>query len=185
MANNYCQGSQSWEFDDPKHRAWFEHQLDTVEVFWDDTDSIGWRQLTDQDRFNTEIYDAKLDKFNVDMIEIPRFRLDDLNLYEQNDDDSMSSCEFEYEISDKEIWFFGEEYINLEPVADLMHKFFKEHELHETYFYMSTASTCSKLRVEEFGGGACFVTSDGIDSFGTYSWIQEKIREFENKAKGI
>lgn len=173
MANNYCQGSETFEFTDPSHKAWFEIALEEVSVFWDDSlkaldeDRVGWREVTADDDVESE-YSTK------------RFRLETLENYSGDDAWGLEYLGFDYDISDTGIWFYGEENINIERVADLMHMFFKENNIHDQCFTMECASTCSKPRVGEFGGGAVFVTSGAIEGMSTYEWTDRKKEEFRS-----
>jgi hypothetical protein len=47
-------------------------------------------------------------------------------------------------------------------------------------FHLTWAETCSRLRVGEFGGGAVFVTADGVEAYRPNEWLQERERRFRD-----
>jgi len=48
-------------------------------------------------------------------------------------------------------------------------------------FSIIWADTCSKPRLDGFGGGAHFVTADGIQSMSVYDWVADLEREHKRK----
>lgn len=83
---------------------------------------------------------------------------------------------FSYELQEDNIWFYGEETIDIEKVAELVKKFFKETDSTDS-FTIEAAYSCSKPRVGEFGGAAAFVTADSIEYISTFDWCQKKKQE--------
>jgi hypothetical protein len=59
------------------------------------------------------------------------------------------------------LWLYEEESCNLESPVELIHQFFKRWRPTE-YLVLSWAETCSKMRVDEFGGGECLITGDWV-----------------------
>ena len=90
---------------------------------------------------------------------------------------------FEYGVEGGSIWFYGEEHINIEAVAEVALAYFKEFDVNN-YFAMSCAYSCSKMRVDEFGGDAVFVTREGIDYISCYGWMVDRQEKFE-KNQGL
>ena len=143
---------------------------------------IKWDDHSDNDDKESSWIECSED--DEDSIESFRFYEDTLENYGKYDGDyDLNQLGFCYEITDKEIWFYYEESLNLGPISDLMHKFFKDRELHEDSFGMAAAFTCSKPRAGEFGGVATFVTSGSVEFTDTYSWISDKKKEFKEKNK--
>jgi hypothetical protein len=62
-------------------------------------------------------------------------------------------CECQAEVMDDGVWFHGDESMDPEHVAEFARDLIEELEIDEP-FYCSWAYTCSKPRVDEFGGGA-------------------------------
>ena len=89
----------------------------------------------------------------------PRFLLD------FPDPEDADSCGFEYEFreepEDRHLWIYAEDTGTLEHVAHLVQKFLKRFHPDQCWS-LSYATTCSKPRVGQFGGGAVFVTADEI-----------------------
>ena len=76
------------------------------------------------------------------------------------------------------VWIAEEEGIDLEFLADVLQDYL-QHNDPEGSIGFSWAETCSKLRVDEFGGGAVFITHDNQVWLNTSHWlhIQESNRE--------
>lgn len=91
---------------------------------------------------------------------------------EQELDTEDEYLEFQYSIEEdnSEIWFYAEEYGNVENVAELVQTFLK-HFNKTTSWVFTWADTCSKPRSGEFGGGAAYVTSNSIEYWDAYSWV--------------
>jgi len=43
------------------------------------------------------------------------------------------------------------------------------------------ADSCSKMRIDEFGGGAMFITAEKVEYFSTYDFIQQKLMQHNQK----
>jgi len=84
-------------------------------------------------------------------------------------------------IEEEGLWLRSGESANLEPVAKLMKDFLKK--FHPDRFLKMTWSvSCSKLRADEFDGGAFFVTSKRITWSGSWKFFNRMEEEFK-KAK--
>jgi hypothetical protein len=85
----------------------------------------------------------------------------------QEDDEDIADfgigCQMVIEKSG--VWFHGEENCNVESVAAITKELVEQLEIDEP-FYCSWSYTCSKPRIDEFGGGA-FVVQRGKDTY----WI--------------
>jgi len=83
-------------------------------------------------------------------------------------DDQGADCDwtgFEYEPHDRDgqrsVWFYCEDHGELERLAHLMQKFLRTFRPAESWS-LCYATTCSKPRIGEFGGGALFVTAERV-----------------------
>ncbi|HUU88142.1 MAG TPA: hypothetical protein VMX17_10370 [Candidatus Glassbacteria bacterium] len=78
---------------------------------------------------------------------------------------------FSYKVEDNDdegqIWFYSEEYGDPYQLACLVHCFFKDMRPNGSdKFAISYAFTCSKMRVDEFGGGMQVATKKGVGGCG-------------------
>lgn len=80
------------------------------------------------------------------------FRVDQ----ELRDDPESECCDIVWEIEDDGIWFHGDESANVEHMEQIARAVIEELELDKP-FYASWAYTCSKPRIDEFGGGALVI----------------------------
>ncbi len=46
-------------------------------------------------------------------------------------------------------------------------------------FYISWAATCSKPRLDEFGGGALFITAQGVTGMSSWDWARKQQDKWE------
>jgi hypothetical protein len=67
---------------------------------------------------------------------------------------------FQYEVESKGIWFYGDEYVDVGRLADLISAFQVEFKM-SSRFIFSYACTCSKMRLDEFSGGTFVITPEG------------------------
>jgi len=110
-------------------------------------------------------------------------KLDDVDRGDVEDEDreELASYYFDYEESRDEstkgfIWIHGEEYINIDVVADVMQQYLKEFHPKDC-FTLTWASYCSKPRVGEFGGGGLVVTADETHFMNAHVWVEQKVKE--------
>lgn len=80
------------------------------------------------------------------------------------------------------IWFFAEESGEPEHVVAFAKEFLRKFRP-DSYFSISWASFCDKLRPGEFDGGACFVTAEREEWLVAYDFIQSKTKAFETQMK--
>jgi len=71
---------------------------------------------------------------------------------ELEEDETYGYCGVQAEVEDKGVWFHDES-INPEHMAEVARALIEELEIDKP-FYASWAYTCSKPRIDEFGGGA-------------------------------
>ena len=71
----------------------------------------------------------------------------------EEDEDGYGYCGFTAEKESNGIWFYGEESIDVDHLEQAVREVIEQLEIDEP-FYASWSYTCSKPRVDEFGGGA-------------------------------
>ena len=90
----------------------------------------------------------------------------------EDDDEGFGDCMVDTEVQVDEfrsgVWFHNDESANPEHVAEIAKALVEELEIDEP-FYCSWAYTCSKPRIDEFGGGA-FVVKRGHDTY----WVDAR-----------
>lgn len=98
----------------------------------------------------------------------------------QGDPDELEEDGFQYRfLSDKsqgtkqQLWVFGEESGDLGKLAHLVQKFIGQFRPEESWS-LTYATTCSKPRVGQFGGGALFVTANSIDFHDVWDWLDDR-----------
>ena len=92
------------------------------------------------------------------------------------DETGGSGADFDYEVSDTEVWFHDDgEQGNLEQIEGFVQAYLKKFNP-KGYFVIEWASTCSKARVGEFGGGLAVVTAKKTHWFQGYQWVQSKTK---------
>jgi hypothetical protein len=96
------------------------------------------------------------------MLEIPEDKLEQAILIVERVKEELEDAEpnyigFDAEFEDEGLWIHDDgESIDVEHVAILAQRLLDELEIDEPFVF-SWAYTCSKPRVDEFGGGACAV----------------------------
>lgn len=65
-------------------------------------------------------------------------------------------CGVNVEIEKDGVWFYGEEFLEAENVVEIAQALLDELKIDEPFTF-SWADTCSKMRIDEFGGGACSI----------------------------
>jgi len=91
--------------------------------------------------------------------------------------------QFEYSSEGAEtvdFWFRAEESGDPSQVAEAVQAFFKHFEKKDTWS-LTWAATCSKMRVDEFSGGAVVVTSEEARYLSAGSWVDEQAKLIKDK----
>lgn len=71
---------------------------------------------------------------------------------------------------------------NLERLAQLLQMILLDLPADEHPFVtIEWAETCSKMRVGEFGGGACFITRDDVRWFSTGEWLRRQVKALQGE----
>ena len=90
------------------------------------------------------------------------------------------------------LYFFAEEYCSC-PMGDsgeeyeesdlieLFQRIIKRSKGKLPYIWLHGAGTCSKMRPDEFGGWAIFITESGYEAMNTWEWIREKKEALSRK----
>jgi 3-deoxy-D-manno-octulosonic-acid transferase len=72
------------------------------------------------------------------------------------DSDEGAICQYEIEERESAIWVYAEEYGDVQRLADLVAEYQEEYVTVPPWI-LSWSETCSKMRLDEFGGGAVAV----------------------------
>ena len=80
----------------------------------------------------------------------------------------------------RHLWVYTEECGAPENIAWLVQKFLKTFRPNQCWS-LTYATTCSKPRVGEFGGGAIFVTADEIKWQNAYDFVEEQRRRLQGQ----
>ena len=105
-------------------------------------------------------------------------------------DMGMEDPGFEYVFADdqdapdgwrRHLWIHAGEWGYVDGVAQLVRKFLKRFRPEECWS-LTYATTCSKPRVGEFGGGAVFVTADAIHWQNAYEFVEQQRAAFTRSA---
>lgn len=86
--------------------------------------------------------------------------------------DEIVLPEFQIDLDTPGIWFYTEETFNGDDLAELIHELICEFSLPP--FGFEWANTCSKPRLDAFGGGAVWITKDGFEWLSTNNWLEEQ-----------
>lgn len=86
-----------------------------------------------------------------------------------------------YSPSEKSIWIVSEESANMDLIADCIQAVMKRFYL-TGYISFEFADTCSKMRLNSFGGGAYVITRHGWDAMGSYGIVNQLVEEAVKKS---
>jgi hypothetical protein len=84
------------------------------------------------------------------------------------------------EIEETGVWFYSEEGSNIGYMCEIVRAFLS-HFKRDDVWTVSWADWCSKLRLDEFGGGAAVVTADSVEMMTTGQWIYEESERRKKK----
>lgn len=99
---------------------------------------------------------------------IAQDRFNDLNSHPNAD----NWLDFDYKDEPEGWWIYSDEYGKVEKLADFLHDLIILCNLDPIGF--EWANTCSKPRLESFGGGAVWITKDGFEWLSTNTWLYDK-----------
>ena len=167
MADNYLEFSEVIPNLTKAEEAWLNDQLQTISIFGD--------QEYPEDAVPPELAGTKPDWNGV------RFLRDKTDFDPQYD-----ALGFECSFGDdtdgwgRHLWLYTEDWGNVTNVVHLVQKFLKKFRPDECWS-LTWASTCSKPRVGEFGGGAVFVTAKRTCWENAHDFIDRKRVTFQAK----
>jgi hypothetical protein len=69
---------------------------------------------------------------------------------------------------------------SIQALAVVLQAFLQFTRRHDEAIYFTWAETCSRVRVDQFDGGACVVTKDEIRWFRSREWINQQAVNFAN-----
>lgn len=101
-----------------------------------------------------------------------------IGIYELEDE--TETLGFDWKFEDDNLWMYAELNGNPDHVAAFVQLFLKKFRP-DAAFSMSFATTCSRPLIEEFGGGAVFVTAEKIEWVNAWDWCEEKWKEFRKR----
>jgi hypothetical protein len=81
---------------------------------------------------------------------------------------------YEAEIDDDGLWIHSEECGQPEHVVPLVQEFLLRFRPQD-HVGFSWADTCSKPRIDEFGGGACLITAEAVRWMASSTWLDDQI----------
>lgn len=104
-------------------------------------------------------------------------RLDDAwdRSVELEDYDPPLNNDWEFIYKENCIWFHSEESFNVDSASLVVQRFLKECRPNGVVGF-TWAETCSKPRLDEFGGGACCITANEITFMNTHQWLDEHMK---------
>ena len=76
----------------------------------------------------------------------------------------------------KDLWIYYDESGNVQGVAEYVQEFLAKFRPDEAIGF-EWADWCSKPRLDEFGGGAVFITATDVQYMSTGEWLHEKFKE--------
>jgi hypothetical protein len=172
MADNYLEFSEVIANLTEAEEAWLKKQLQAICVFGD--------KECAEDAVPAELADTEPDWSGI------RFLRD-----KDDHDPTWDHLDFAYRFQDdpdkggwgRHLWLYAEESGNPDNVAHLVQKFLKKFRPNKCWA-LTWASTCSKPRIGEFGGGAVFVTAGEIKRQDAYEFIETQRAAFRWKDGG-
>lgn len=111
---------------------------------------------------------------------LPTWYKDKFSIDDFGEDTVEEYMNIGYKLEDEYLWIYSEEYPNIDALVSIINSVMKHYNSNK-YVSFEYAYTCSKLRLDGFGGGAVFITSSGVKYHSTYGWIQEQIKQFESQ----
>ena len=177
MADNYLDFSEVIADLNPEEESWLRSQLETVRVFGDR-------------EYPEDQVPGDLDPCEADWVGCRAYRdIPDCVAYAR--DMSMEGPGFAYSFDDdrdspngwqRHLWIRTCERGYVDGAAQLVRKFLKKFRPDQCWS-LTYATTCSKSRVGEFGGGAVVVTADEIRWQNAYEFVEQQRAAFEQNGK--
>ena len=183
MADSYVEFSEVLSHLQPEEEAWLREQLEVIHL-------VGEREYT------KENLPPGHDPAKSDWCGPRMFRGDaDFNdEFTSGFDPDLDQPGFEWRFEDprpgdfqdwgRHLWLFCEEHGAPWRVAELVQRFLARFRP-ETYWIIRFAETCSKPRVGAFGGGALFVTAEGIEDGTDFAFLEKAEQAFQARRAGL
>ena len=73
---------------------------------------------------------------------------------------------------------YSEESCNVDALAEMLRSYLKIFDP-DHILYFTWASTCSKMRPDEFGGGAFVISDDSISWMNTWAWAEQEMNQWK------
>lgn len=154
MANHYLLFSEALDNLNEAERAWCAARLHHLETVLPTFDDVGLNEQEQPCTPEDEPYLSSASQLG----------------FQWQLDQEVDSCS---------LWMYAEESGVAEHVALFAQEFLARFRP-RGYFTLTWAATCSKPRIGEFSGGAVFVTATDIVWNGVFSWLNERITEFNS-----
>ena len=129
-------------------------------------------------------YSAEIDKLTDDEVKWLEARLNDVEDARANDD-GLGEDDHDIgqvELLDRTLWFCGKESGDPRAIADFVQGFLKQFRPNDS-FSMGHTFSCSRPRLDGFGGGAVFVTAESIEQLDSFTWLRARCREHEKRVR--
>jgi len=162
VANNYLEFSETLGPLTKKQEAWLQQQLEPIVV-------VNGTEFPEDDAPECDEPDYRGLRF-----------LRDYEDLDDNADTPGFGVAFQGTGKDRQAWLHATEGGDPGRVAHLVQKFLKRFRLNQCWS-LTYATTCSKPRLGEFGGGAVVVTTDNIRWNNAYDFVEEQRSAFERR----
>lgn len=107
-----------------------------------------------------------------------------LEIFPESEDCWGGSLGLAREKDGEEYYLFAEESLGDMDLRFLQHVLDGLDSEKYPYITVEYAHTCSKMRPDGWGGGAWFITREGVEYVNTGSWLEKKITNFKQKKGG-
>jgi len=164
MADNYLEFSETLGPLNKKQEVWLDAQLSSIVV-------VNGKEFPADKAPDCDEPDYRGLRFLRD--------------YDDSDNDFESvgfSVSYEGFGKNRCVWIYGDEQGDPRRVAHLVQKFLKKFRPNQCWS-LTYATTCSKPRVGEFGGGAVFVTANTIVWQDAYEFVEQQRAAFKQNRK--
>ena len=167
MANHYLQFSEVLPHLTNEEERWLRHQLEIVSVIGDKeyvkADVSDNLNPADAEWEGCRVY-RDMDGYDPDLGECAGFSY-------SFDDDAPNNW-------GRHLWLYTKEWGCVDRVAHLIQKFLRKFRPDQCWS-LTDATTCSKPKVGEFGGGAVFVTADETKWDNAFEFVEKERAVFE------
>jgi hypothetical protein len=92
------------------------------------------------------------------------------------------SLNFQWALDEDGLWIYAEESGDPNMVAGFVQRFLKTHRP-KCFVTFTYAEWCSRMRLDEFGGGAMAITAFWVSSINAHGW--EAMRDVAMKKRGL